>query len=151
MSHLANFAAPPAVPSCNNARRELEILFASLYKSKKIKNDSALLCQTVDIVTGCLHSAQSYFKTVVSEEPNACYFCCLWAATLLDIVDSLSPSSSLPLSRSVSVFAQCLPAPAYVCSGFHVQLLFLSIFVLSVCWCVYVYVYVRALVCGGCR
>lgn len=74
------------------------------------ENDSALLCQTVDIFTGCLHSAESYFKTVVSEEPNACYFCCLWASTLLDTVGSLSLFHYFFNLLSLFVLTQCLPA-----------------------------------------
>lgn len=88
-------AALSLILSCNNAHwvlfsDEFFCLHLNIKARGRNKKDSAL-CQTVDIFTGCLHSAKSYFKTVVSEEPNACYFCCL----LLHVVDSLSLSSIL--------------------------------------------------------
>lgn len=49
-------------------------LRANFFVKMKVGSSRIQLRQTVDIFTGCFHSAEGYFKTVVSEEPNACYF-----------------------------------------------------------------------------
>lgn len=115
------------------------MLFASKHKSKrkeekKKKSDSALLCQIVDIFTGWIHSARSYFKPVVSEEPNACYFLlpvsidntrCCWLCFLF------SASHSFFLSRCL-----CLGLPMCALDFMH-KLICVSMFVFwpRVCVC----------------
>lgn len=90
----------PAVPThssfCRNSTRcEFETCFSDELccfhlniKAKRKKIDS--LFRAVDIFTGCIHSAKRYFKTAVSEKPNACYFCCLPRVHAVKYVLSLS-------------------------------------------------------------
>lgn len=152
MFHLAVFFAHAALPLIlfiiTNERALRSLFSDSVLHLQGWKNDSALLCQTVDIFTGCLHSAESYFKTVVSEEPNARYFCCLWASTLLDTVGSLSFIISLsPVPVCPYTMFACLGNSCISCNSSFVSACLSAVLQCVYCWlcamCVCMFMRVR--------
>lgn len=99
---------------CSNETESLlfQAILSELFMHLGGLKKKMLRCQTVDIFTSCLNLAEGYFKTAVSEEPNACYFCCLWDSTLLYCWLSILFFCYSPI-LCCSGFMQCSPPPVY--------------------------------------